>query len=54
MQDESSMLASGASPAPGSTVIDACSAPGKATHLAQLMENQGEIFAFDIHPHSWR
>ena len=52
-QDESSMLASRAlAPAPGSTVIDACSAPGgKATHLAQLMENRGEIFAFDIHPH---
>ncbi|MDD2554372.1 MAG: 16S rRNA (cytosine(967)-C(5))-methyltransferase RsmB [Desulfotomaculaceae bacterium] len=53
VQDESSMLASRAvAPAPGATVIDACSAPGgKATHLAQLMKNRGEIFAFDIHPH---
>ncbi len=53
VQDESSMLASLAvGPEPGSTVIDACSAPGgKATHLAQLMGNRGEIFAFDVHPH---
>ena len=53
VQDESSMLAGRAlAPAPGSTVIDACSAPGgKTTHLAQLMENRGEILAVDIHPH---
>lgn len=53
VQDESSMLAGRAlAPAPGSTVIDACSAPGgKTTHLAQLMEGQGKIIAIDVHPH---
>jgi len=53
VQDESSMLAGIAlAPAPGSTVLDACGAPGgKTTHLAQLMENRGEILAVDIHPH---
>jgi len=52
-QDESSMLAGRALlPAPGSFVIDACSAPGgKTTHLAQLMENRGRILAVDIHSH---
>jgi 16S rRNA (cytosine967-C5)-methyltransferase len=53
VQDESSMLAGRAlAPEPGSVVIDPCSAPGgKATHIAQLMDNRGEIIAVDIHPH---
>lgn len=35
-------------PRPGERVLDACAAPGgKATHLASLMQNQGEIVALD-------
>ena len=33
-------------------VLDLCSAPGgKATHIAQLMQDKGEIIACDIHEH---
>lgn len=39
-------------PKPGEVVLDACSAPGgKTTHMAQLMQNQGEILAWDLHEH---
>ncbi|HHY09109.1 MAG TPA: 16S rRNA (cytosine(967)-C(5))-methyltransferase RsmB [Firmicutes bacterium] len=50
IQDESSALAAHALRAePGQVVYDLCSAPGgKATHLAQLMNNEGRIFAFDL------
>lgn len=53
VQDESSTLVGHAlKPAPGSLVIDACSAPGgKTTHLAQLMRNSGRIVACDVHAH---
>ncbi len=35
-------------PQPGELVLDACAAPGgKATHLAALMRNNGELFAVD-------
>jgi len=53
VQDESSMLASIVlDPKEEELVIDVCSAPGgKATHMAQLMNNKGTILARDIHPH---
>ena len=51
-QDEAAQLvARFASPEAGSRVLDCASAPGgKATHLAQLMENRGEIVALDLAP----
>lgn len=53
IQDESSMLVSQIiNPKEGSTVLDLCSAPGgKATHMAQIMKNKGEIISRDIYPH---
>ncbi|MDA8430264.1 MAG: 16S rRNA (cytosine(967)-C(5))-methyltransferase RsmB [Geobacteraceae bacterium] len=49
VQDEASqMVAFLLDPQPGERVLDACAAPGgKATHLAQLMGNQGEVLAMD-------
>ena len=56
VQGQASQLAAHAlNPVPGSKVIDLCAAPGgKATHLAQLMQNRGEIVAVDLHPHRAR
>lgn len=53
IQDESSMLvAQIANPKENSLVLDLCSAPGgKATHLAQLMNNKGKIISRDIYNH---
>lgn len=50
VQDESSQLAAFfLGPQPGERVLDVCAAPGgKATYLAQLMENRGEVLASDI------
>jgi 16S rRNA (cytosine967-C5)-methyltransferase len=53
IQDESSMLiAPLLDPKPGMKVLDACAAPGgKTTHLAEYMENEGQLIAVDLHPH---
>lgn len=53
IQDEASQLiAPLLDPRPHQRILDVCSAPGtKATHIAQLMQDQGEIIALDIHAH---
>lgn len=53
VQEESSQLvAKVLAPKAGDTVLDMCAAPGgKTTHMAQLMGNQGKIFASDIYDH---
>jgi len=53
VQGESSMLACHIlGPNPGECVLDACSAPGgKAIYLAELMNMEGKIYAFDNHEH---
>lgn len=51
-QDEGSMLVARLAGARrGETILDVASAPGgKASHIAQLMADEGEIIAWDIHP----
>ncbi|MGM8211802.1 16S rRNA (cytosine(967)-C(5))-methyltransferase RsmB [Virgibacillus sp. W0430] len=51
IQDQASMLvAEMLNVSPNMVVLDACSAPGgKATHIAEMMENKGEIHAYDLH-----
>ncbi|WP_077622068.1 16S rRNA (cytosine(967)-C(5))-methyltransferase RsmB [Sediminibacillus massiliensis] len=51
VQDQSSMLvAEMLDLKKGMKVLDACSAPGgKTTHIAEKMENEGEVFAYDLH-----
>ncbi|WP_040228043.1 16S rRNA (cytosine(967)-C(5))-methyltransferase RsmB [Bhargavaea cecembensis] len=53
IQDESSMLPALALGAePGMRVLDMCAAPGgKTTHIAELMDDRGEVWAYDLHPH---
>jgi 16S rRNA (cytosine967-C5)-methyltransferase len=53
VQSEASQLVSHLlAPKPGQRVLDLCSAPGsKTTHLAQLMENKGQIVACDLYQH---
>jgi len=49
VQDSSAQLVSELlDPQPGETIIDACAAPGgKTTHLAELMNDRGTIWAID-------
>lgn len=53
IQDESSMLPAHALDVqPGMKVLDMCAAPGgKTTHIAELMNDEGEVVAYDIHNH---
>lgn len=53
IQDRASQLcALAVEPRPGMRVLDACAAPGgKSFTMAQLMRNEGEIVALDLHPH---
>ena len=50
IQDEASQLVTSIiDPKPGERILDACAAPGgKTTHMAQMMENRGEIYAVDL------
>src|SRR5699024_9932912 len=49
--DESSMLVSEVlNVKPNMTVLDSCSAPGgKATHIAEMMQDKGHLVAHDLH-----
>ncbi|WP_069998174.1 16S rRNA (cytosine(967)-C(5))-methyltransferase RsmB [Cellulosilyticum sp. I15G10I2] len=53
VQDESAMLvAKVVRPKPGEHILDMCSAPGgKSIHMAELMQNKGEIISADVHAH---
>lgn len=53
IQDAAACLAAQAADArPGMRVLDVCAAPGGKSFAAAIgMENQGEIFSCDIHPH---
>jgi 16S rRNA (cytosine967-C5)-methyltransferase len=52
VQDEASQLVTYLlAPEPGERVLDACAAPGgKTTHIAQLMNDEGEILAVEKDP----
>ncbi|MBS4211896.1 MULTISPECIES: 16S rRNA (cytosine(967)-C(5))-methyltransferase RsmB [Neobacillus] len=56
IQDESSMLAAYALGAEKNEfVLDACAAPGgKSTHIAEKMQNTGEVISVDLHQHKVR
>jgi len=50
VQDESgTMVSSLLDPRPNETVVDMCSGPGgKATHIAELMSDEGDVVAVDV------
>lgn len=50
VQDEAAQLVTlMLSPEPGQTVLDACAAPGgKATHIAEMMGNRGQVVSLEI------
>ncbi|MCI8412206.1 MAG: 16S rRNA (cytosine(967)-C(5))-methyltransferase RsmB [Clostridia bacterium] len=56
IQDEATGLtAKILNPKPNEKVLDCCSAPGgKTTYMAEIMENRGEIEAWDIYEHRTR
>lgn len=56
IQDESSMVVAHLVAAePGMMVLDCCAAPGgKTTHIAEMMRDEGTIWASDIHGHKQR
>lgn len=56
VQGESSQLVGHIlAPAPGERILDACAGPGgKATHLAELIDDRGEIIATDVSPRGLR
>ncbi|MED4226045.1 16S rRNA (cytosine(967)-C(5))-methyltransferase RsmB [Neobacillus cucumis] len=56
IQDESSMLAAYALGAmEDEYILDACAAPGgKSTHIAEKMNNTGEVISVDLHQHKVR
>lgn len=53
VQDEVAGLAALVlNPSSGENILDSCSSPGgKATYLAEIMKNEGNIVAWDIHEH---
>lgn len=50
IQDEASQLVTSVlDPKAGERILDACASPGgKTTHIAQRMENTGEVYALDL------
>ncbi|MFT4413514.1 16S rRNA (cytosine(967)-C(5))-methyltransferase RsmB [Fredinandcohnia humi] len=53
IQDESSMLVARAlGVIKGDRILDSCAAPGgKTTHIAELLQNSGEVHSLDLHEH---